>query len=497
MMRRPQNYGYEPVPQSGDLELEHENNRLEEELKSKISSLKSITIEMRDEVRYQDKLLNELDDDMGKTSGFMQNTIGKVIRLSKHLNDELELEQNNSENFLNDCAKIENLKDKSNEINFLRDDNCYNKSDEDKQLWIINEKKKNQILNGNNNIEDMNANEAEIEIIRLRKECQALVELNRRLNIENNNPFHRGKNSVQNAVLQSKVETLEWQLKQVENSRDMYRAILEEVTRHLETCHTTFENWLHYQDHDTKIERSKSILCVGNKSTFDEDQPRHSISNMNINSSTPYSIRQKSATLFSELSYNSFKDFTKRKCTTDESNILSGHDIDATNQPSIEKLSKQGFRLLRTVQNFLSTHEPSLASSEKCENKNVHELSKETSESLMKLKNSNFENSTLLSNSLEHKHQYQKSNDECQLYATTKNVTKSAKRFSTTEDESGFSSMSSFHEIGLPIKETLTENRSLRNRDFHSVKRTENGSVATVNQEVKDSDENSYRVLWV
>jgi hypothetical protein len=46
MMRRPQNYGYEPVPQSGDLELENENNRLEDELKSKISSLKSLTIDI-------------------------------------------------------------------------------------------------------------------------------------------------------------------------------------------------------------------------------------------------------------------------------------------------------------------------------------------------------------------------------------------------------------------------------------------------------------------
>jgi hypothetical protein len=42
------------------------------------------------------------------------------------------------------------------------------------------------------------------------------VELNRRMNTEQgNNPFHDRKNSVQNAVLQSKVETLEWQLKQV------------------------------------------------------------------------------------------------------------------------------------------------------------------------------------------------------------------------------------------------------------------------------------------
>lgn len=35
------------------------------------------------EVRYQDKLINDLDDDMSRTGGFMSNTIGRVMRLSK------------------------------------------------------------------------------------------------------------------------------------------------------------------------------------------------------------------------------------------------------------------------------------------------------------------------------------------------------------------------------------------------------------------------------
>lgn len=48
MMRRPQNYGYEPVPQSGSAhdDLEHENERLAEDLKYKISSLKELTIDI-------------------------------------------------------------------------------------------------------------------------------------------------------------------------------------------------------------------------------------------------------------------------------------------------------------------------------------------------------------------------------------------------------------------------------------------------------------------
>lgn len=45
-MRRPQNYGYEPVPQNQSDELEIENERLAEDLKNKISNLKSLTIDI-------------------------------------------------------------------------------------------------------------------------------------------------------------------------------------------------------------------------------------------------------------------------------------------------------------------------------------------------------------------------------------------------------------------------------------------------------------------
>lgn len=105
MRRPPANYGYQPVPQNNHDELEQENERIAEELKNKISNLKSLTIDIGElneniplsclinnnmmlyilgnEVRYQDKILNDLDDDLSRTGGFMQNTIGRVIRLRK------------------------------------------------------------------------------------------------------------------------------------------------------------------------------------------------------------------------------------------------------------------------------------------------------------------------------------------------------------------------------------------------------------------------------
>ncbi|CAO1406930.1 unnamed protein product [Diamesa serratosioi] len=83
-MRRAQGYNYEPVPQNGNTdELEAENERMANDLKDKIGALKSLTIDIGHEVRYQDKILNELDDDMGRTSGFMGNTISRVTRLAK------------------------------------------------------------------------------------------------------------------------------------------------------------------------------------------------------------------------------------------------------------------------------------------------------------------------------------------------------------------------------------------------------------------------------
>lgn len=46
MMRRPQNYGYEPVSQNQTDDLEIENEKLAEDLKNKISNLKSLTIDI-------------------------------------------------------------------------------------------------------------------------------------------------------------------------------------------------------------------------------------------------------------------------------------------------------------------------------------------------------------------------------------------------------------------------------------------------------------------
>ncbi|XP_055598732.1 BET1 homolog [Uranotaenia lowii] len=89
-MRRSQGYAYQPLAQnpgpSGNHShdaLEEENERLADDLKNKIGALKSLTIDIGNEVRYQDKLLRGIDEDMDRTGGFLSNTITRVVRLGK------------------------------------------------------------------------------------------------------------------------------------------------------------------------------------------------------------------------------------------------------------------------------------------------------------------------------------------------------------------------------------------------------------------------------
>lgn len=91
-MRRAQGYSYQPLSQAPDRPstssanndmLEDENQRLAEELQQKVGALKSLTIDIGHEVRYQDKLLRGIDDDMDRTGGFLSTTMNRVIRLGK------------------------------------------------------------------------------------------------------------------------------------------------------------------------------------------------------------------------------------------------------------------------------------------------------------------------------------------------------------------------------------------------------------------------------
>lgn len=99
---------------------------------------------------------------------------------------------------------------------------------------------------------------------------------------------------------------------QVENSRQMYRAIMEEVARYLEKCHTNFE-LLQQRERDKVIERSKSIANIAKSRVAElganDGRARSSTNLLNLNTLQPQK-QQKSGTLLSDISYSAFKDFT-------------------------------------------------------------------------------------------------------------------------------------------------------------------------------------------
>jgi len=83
-MRRSQGYNYQPVPSTSQSDmLETENEQMTEELRNKIHKLKHLSINIGDEVRYQNQMLNEFDDDVDKTGGFLSTTMNRVKRLGR------------------------------------------------------------------------------------------------------------------------------------------------------------------------------------------------------------------------------------------------------------------------------------------------------------------------------------------------------------------------------------------------------------------------------
>ncbi|XP_072859289.2 BET1 homolog isoform X1 [Pogona vitticeps] len=74
------NYGY---TNSGYSVYEEENEKLTESLRSKVTAIKSLSIEIGAEVKQQNKILSEMDNDFDSTSGFLGATMGRLKILSR------------------------------------------------------------------------------------------------------------------------------------------------------------------------------------------------------------------------------------------------------------------------------------------------------------------------------------------------------------------------------------------------------------------------------
>lgn len=343
---------------------------------------------------------------------------------------------------------------------------------------------------------------SEIEVLRLRKECQSLIEDNRRLlKVAERNGACEDQiscggsngNIVETVVLQNQIETLQWQLKQVESSRQMYHAVMEEVVRFLERCHQSLNSIQMNQ-----ISRSKSVSHVYGGApepigfdTSRDNKPRLRTKTMDkAFNSTMLSLSENmdtNGTTVANDSFAAFKDFTWRRSPKNAEQLCK--------DPMIAdplKLSQEAFRLLRTAQNLLSVKEPILSES-KASAKDVltivpptpmrcstptsirsttptimrcntpPTISSSSFSAVMQRKQTSRESRLSIQSSTDDSvHSTSSSRNEtdeesiahppfCIMTGAaapaggTKSVT------SSIDDESGFSSMNSFQEIGLPL----------------------------------------------
>lgn len=97
-------YGYEPLPSTSHDALEEENERMADELKDKIHILKSVSLDIGTEIKYQEKLLSGMvrrsslklpgrdnscikrsfqDEDFERTHGSLISSVSRVLRMAR------------------------------------------------------------------------------------------------------------------------------------------------------------------------------------------------------------------------------------------------------------------------------------------------------------------------------------------------------------------------------------------------------------------------------
>uniref|UniRef100_A0A9J7Y2M8 BET1 homolog n=2 Tax=Cyprinus carpio TaxID=7962 RepID=A0A9J7Y2M8_CYPCA len=68
---------------SGHSLYEEENEHLQEGLRAKVNALKHISVDIGNEIKYQNKMLGEMDSDFDSTGGLLGATIGRLKLISR------------------------------------------------------------------------------------------------------------------------------------------------------------------------------------------------------------------------------------------------------------------------------------------------------------------------------------------------------------------------------------------------------------------------------
>ncbi|CAG9855859.1 unnamed protein product [Phyllotreta striolata] len=280
---------------------------------------------------------------------------------------------------------------------------------------------------------------------------------------------------VENMVNQLKLDTLEWQLKEIQKSREMYRAVMKQIVTYLEKAHHSLKLLGSRTNRRNSVQRSKSehfmeLSRISDTSTISNNPSR-------------------------TLDEHKIKDLQWQQSKPEEP---------SPDEIPPEKLAHEAFRLLRTAQSLLNTREPDLAQVPSCQPANdiefLEQLAKEfpppeakpqpqraTSFSLspklivpeaeskistafnrkLSLQLSDVRRTTSrISRSADSTRGSVAESDtdpsnEIGLFCTRAKVksdksnSPGAGSISSVEDESGFSSMNSFQEIGLPLVNSL------------------------------------------
>ncbi|XP_066256294.1 uncharacterized protein [Euwallacea similis] len=136
----------------------------------------------------------------------------------------------------------------------------------------------------------------------------------------------RGEIPVENIYNQNKIETLQWQLRKIEKSRGMYKAVMEQIVVFLGKTHTSLEHLGNRLNRKSSVTKSKSEYHIERDSTVIDQR---ALVEEHLSSWTP-----------------------NKKA-----------DLHPDEIPP-EKLSQEAFRLLRTAQSLLHMQEPNLTSSQ-------------------------------------------------------------------------------------------------------------------------------------
>ena len=261
------------------------------------------------------------------------------------------------------------------------------------------------------------------EVGKLRKQCQSLTEENRRLQnaLTSNQMPH--VQVIDNVFLQTQIETLQWQLKQIEANRQMYRSLMEQVVRFLDRARKSLDilhekSSLKDKGSTGRVPRSRSVHAV-----HGDCSPSRAISASSSSSSDSSRFtRAKSVTQISpcatgcrEFTWSVLRRNDPVHCTPPRNkpqDLNKTHDgvvyrrpkqpeLDPNEVPP-EKLSQEAFRLMKTVQSLLAMREPDLAKITPIENNESspspidHHRHNHHSEAFSSLQNGSFANSTAL-----------------------------------------------------------------------------------------------------